>query len=173
MNWHPNRDAVVWLVEDIWPALLRDDAGRTLSLVGRFPPRIAREAAEADARLRTPGFVPDVRPHLDVASVYICPMRIGGGTRLKILDALAMARPLVATRVAVEGLDLEEEQHYLPAETPEEFVRQVRRLDESPDLASRLATAGRVLVEQKYAWDRIGVRLESAYREAAAAGAMQ
>jgi glycosyltransferase involved in cell wall biosynthesis len=170
MNWHPNRDAVVWLVEDIWPALLRDDPGRALTLVGRFPPRPAREAAEADTRIRITGFVPDVRPHLDAASVYICPMRIGGGTRLKILDALAMARPLVATRVAVEGLDLEAERHYLPAETPEEFVRQVRRLDESLDLASRLAAAGRVLVEEKYEWERIGMRLESAYRDAVAVG---
>jgi len=168
MNWHPNRDAVVWLVEEIWPALVRDDPGRTLTLVGRFPPRAAHLAAGADDRLHIAGFVPDVRPHLDLAAIYLCPMRIGGGTRLKVLDALAMGRPLVATRIAVEGLDLEEERHYLPAETPVEFVRQVRRLEESPVLAARLAAAGRVLIEQKYAWDRIGERLASAYREAVA-----
>jgi glycosyltransferase involved in cell wall biosynthesis len=165
MNWHPNRDAATWFVQAIWPALLADDPGRSASLVGRFPPEAVQSAAR-DGRLRAPGYVPDVRPYLQESAIYICPMRIGGGTRLKILDALAMKKPIVATSVSVEGLDLHEEVHYLRAETPAEFVRQVRRLEREPELVYRLTQAGRELVEDRYTWNRIGERLELAYRDA-------
>jgi glycosyltransferase involved in cell wall biosynthesis len=165
MNWHPNRDAATWFVQAIWPALLADDPGRSALLVGRFPPEAVQSAAR-DARLRAPGYVPDVRPYLQESAVYICPMRIGGGTRLKILDALAMKKPIVATSVSVEGLDLHEEVHFLGAETPEDFVRQVRRLEREPELVRRLTQAGRQLVEERYSWKRIGEHLDLAYRDA-------
>jgi glycosyltransferase involved in cell wall biosynthesis len=110
------------------------------------------------------GFVEDVRPSLDEASIYICPIRDGGGTRLKVLDALAMGKPLVATGLAVEGLSMVEEQHYLRAETPSEYVTQIARLEQDPSLRRKLALAGRELVLQRYAWEVIGEKLERAYR---------
>ncbi len=165
MNWYPNREAVLFLIGEIWPALLADRPDRRVTILGQSPPD-ELVAAARDPRVMVPGFVPDVRPYIGAASIYICPIRDGGGTRLKVLDALAMAKPLVATGLAVEGLGLEEEVHYLRAETPAEYVRQIRRLEADVALRERLARAGRALVERRYAWEVIGGKLETAYREA-------
>lgn len=162
MNWYPNQDAMRYFLQEIWPTLVAENPGRSLTVVGRDPPAEVLAAAR-DPRVRAPGFVPDVRTFLDEASVYVCPIRDGGGTRLKVLDALAMAKPLVATQLSVEGLELEEESHYLRAETPEDFVRQIGRLEQNPDLARRLGAAGRHLVETRYSWDAIGQKLRNVY----------
>jgi glycosyltransferase involved in cell wall biosynthesis len=167
MNWYPNREAIHFFLREIWPALVADRPDRRVTIVGQDPPA-ELVAATRDPRVTAPGYVPDVRPYLEAASIYICPIRDGGGTRLKILDALAMAKPLVATRLAVEGLDLEEEVHYLRAEAPADFVRQIRRLEGDGALRTRLARAGRELVERRYAWDVIGEKLDHAYQEAIA-----
>jgi sugar transferase (PEP-CTERM/EpsH1 system associated) len=165
MNWYPNREAMLFFVNDIWPALLEDDPRRTVAIVGAHPPAQV-VAASRDPRLEVTGFAEDVRPYMQRASIYVCPIRDGGGTRLKVLDALAMAKPLVATRLAVEGLVLEEDRHYLRAETPAEFVAQIRRLEGNAGLRRHLAESGRQLVEARYSWDVIGRRLEEAYQGA-------
>lgn len=164
MNWYPNADAIEFFVDKIWPALIADDPERTAAIVGRNPP-LSLVRAVSDPRLRAPGFVDDVRPWLDEAEIYICPIRDGGGTRLKILDALAMRKPLVATGLSVEGLELVEGIHYLRAETPAEFVNQIRRLESDRDFARRLASAGRAVVEERYSWTTIGGALNEAYRD--------
>ncbi len=165
MNRYPNADAIEFFVSQIWPTLVADDPDRTAAIVGRNPPP-SLVRATSDSRLRAPGFVDDVRPWLDEAATYICPIRDGGGTRLKILDALAMRKPLVATGLSVEGLELVEDVHYLRAETPAEFVGQVRRLETDRPFAGRLAAAGRAFVERHYSWTKIGGALDLAYREA-------
>jgi glycosyltransferase involved in cell wall biosynthesis len=166
MNWFPNRDAIAFFVSEIWPTLARDDPLRTVTVIGRDPPAVVR-AAGRDPRVRVLGFVEDVRPHLEAASIYVCPIRVGGGTRLKILDALAMSRPLVATDLAVEGLGLIEGKHYLSANTPEQFIVQIRRLENDADLRRRMGDAGRALVVERYSWRRIAESLEDAYAEVA------
>ena len=90
MNWYPNQDAMRYFLRDVWPLLLADNPERSLTVVGRDPPTEVVAAAR-DPRVRAPGFVPDVRTYLAEAAVYVCPIRDGGGTRLKVLDALAMA----------------------------------------------------------------------------------
>ena len=163
MDWYPNREAMLFFAQKIWPALVEDDPRRTVTIVGREPPPQVL-AASRDSRVTVTGFVDDVRPYLDRAAIYVCPIRDGGGTRLKILDALAMAKPLVATALAVEGLDLQEGTHYLRAEKPAEFVEKIRRLERDGGLRDRLARAGRQLVESRFSWDAIGSKLEAAYR---------
>jgi glycosyltransferase involved in cell wall biosynthesis len=165
MNWYPNRDAVLFFLSEIWPRLIAEDASRSVTIIGRDPPPALLEAAH-DSRVRVPGFVDDVRPWMNEAAIYICPIRDGGGTRLKVLDALAMAKPIVATGLAVEGLDLREGAHYLRAETPAEFVKQIRRLESDASLAPTLSSAGRALIEERYAWPVVGLSLEAAYRAA-------
>jgi glycosyltransferase involved in cell wall biosynthesis len=165
MDWFPNRDAITYFADSLWPALLRDDPRRTMTVIGRDPPPAVLAAAR-DPRLRVLGFVDDVRPHLEAASIYVCPMRVGGGTRLKILDALALSRAIVSTELGVEGLGLTEGEHYLRAHTPEEFVSQVRRLEAEPALRQRLGEAGRALVVRRYSWSRVAESLEQAYTEA-------
>lgn len=162
MSWYPNREAMLFFVREIWPALIEGRADRKVTILGRNPPDELLAAAR-DPRISVPGFVPDVRPYCEAALIYICPIKDGGGTRLKILDALAMAKPLVATGLAVEGLGLREEVHYLRAELPQDFVHQIDRIERDPALRERLARAGRELVESCYAWDVIGNKLQAAY----------
>jgi glycosyltransferase involved in cell wall biosynthesis len=162
MHWYPNRDAVRILLDDIWPRLNADGRERRLTVVGQNPiPPLLRAAR--GGRVAAPGFVDDVRPYLDRATVFVCPIRDGGGTRLKVLDALAMSRPLVATGLTVEGLGLEDGRHYLRAETADQFVAAIRRVERDEDLRRRLATEGRRLVESRFAWGIAGERLRAAY----------
>ena len=165
MDWYPNREAILYFLSEIWPILRVDDPERQITIVGKNPPKELIFAAR-NSKISAPGFVDDIRPFIDSASIYICPIRNGGGTRLKILDALAMGKPLVATRLAVEGLDLVEEENYLPAETGSEFVTQIKRLEEDDELRMRLALTGRKLIEERYSWDIIGKTVNIAYKEA-------
>jgi glycosyltransferase involved in cell wall biosynthesis len=158
---YPNRDAVTFLLSEIWPALQAAAPDYRVTVVGPDPTPTMLAAAR-DPRVAVTGVVPDVRPYMARAAVYVCPMRVGGGTRLKVLDALAMEKPLVATALAVEGLDLIEERHYLRAETAAEFVAQIRRLEGDAQLRRALGRAGRALA-RRYSWDVIGERLRRAY----------
>ncbi len=168
MDWFPNREAMRYLARELWPALRNDNPDRRMIVVGRSPPPELVDAARRDPSLRVTGFVDDVRPYISAASTYLCPITVGGGTRLKILDALAMSRPLVSTDLGVEGLDLEEGVHYLRANTTAEFVKQVSRLEGNPELGVTLAAAGREFVEQRYAWPVIAKALDEGWERAIA-----
>jgi glycosyltransferase involved in cell wall biosynthesis len=168
MDWFPNREAMEYFAREIWPALVADDPSRRVSVMGRNPPPDLLRLARMDERVDVQGFVDDVRPAITRAPVYVCPIRVGGGTRLKILDALAMERALVSTDLGVEGLGLEPDVHYLRANSPAEFVAQVRRIEEDAALRARLGAAGRAVVEQRYSWARVGQRLDEAYARAVA-----
>lgn len=163
MDWFPNADAIEWFATTLWPALAADDPQRTATIIGRHPPARATALAVADSRVQVLGFVDDVRPHVRRAAAYICPIRVGGGTRLKVLDALAIGRPLIATRIGVEGIGLVDGTHYLEANDVAETVAQVRRVEHDPRLAARLAEAGRAFVLAHYSWDGIGERLSDVY----------
>ncbi|HKV70775.1 MAG TPA: glycosyltransferase, partial [Gemmatimonadales bacterium] len=163
----PNQDAARYFLGDIWPVLVADDPRRRIVFVGRGPGADLRKAT-ADCRVTVTGSVADVRPFIAAATIYVCPLRVGGGTRLKVLDALAMGKALVATKLSVEGLGLAAEMHYLEAETPLEFLRQVRRLEADPHLRHQLGRAGREFVERRYSWSVVGEELERAYRRAMA-----
>jgi glycosyltransferase involved in cell wall biosynthesis len=163
LNCFPNRDAVSYFLTDVWPALVADDPRRRITIVGREPPPELFALAAGDTRVSILGNVPDVRPHLDAASIFVCPLRVGGGTRLKVLDALATGKALVATTLSVEGLDLADGEHYLRADTPAEFVAQIRRLEADAAVRRRLAQAGRQRVIERYGWERIGEKLGRAY----------
>jgi glycosyltransferase involved in cell wall biosynthesis len=165
MSWYPNREAMEYFVGDIWPLVSESHPDLTAEIVGRRPSPAVVEAGR-DPRLTVTGWVDDVRDHLDSAAIYVCPILDGGGTRLKILDALAMAKPLVATEMAVEGLDLTEGQHYVRAETPEDYRDQIARLLGDASMRRRLATAGRRLVEERYSWEAIGAKMRRAYEAA-------
>lgn len=163
IDYYPNTDAVLFFTREIFP-LLRSRVPRVrLSIVGRRPPPpiIALRSAYVDVT----GGVEDVRPHLERASVVIVPLRIGGGTRLKILEALAMGKAVVSTSVGAEGLDVVPERDLLVADDPEQFAAQIKRLLDDPDLAARLGAAGRRLVEAQYSWAASVSRLSAFYGE--------
>ena len=161
MDWYPNRDAMVSFAREIWPRLIAANPKRRALIIGRNAPAELGELQ--DPRLEVLGFVPDVRPHVSRAAIYICPIRVGGGTRLKILDALSMSRALVSTDLGVEGLDLMPEVHFLRANTPDEFDRQIARLEGDEALRIQLGNAGRELVEKRFSWAVVGQSLLESY----------
>jgi sugar transferase (PEP-CTERM/EpsH1 system associated) len=163
MNWFPNRDAVLYMADQIWPLLTEQYTDITWTVVGASPPQQIIELEQQDKRVNVTGFVDDVRPYLDKAEVYLCPMRDGGGTRLKILDALSMGKAIVSTTMGVEGIDVIAEKHVLLADTPEEFVTQIGRVINDVDLRKRLAKEAREFVTQHYSWPVIGEKLGRIY----------
>lgn len=157
----PNRQAVEWLLRHIWPALRARVPGVRLTIVGREPAAdLARMAQAAGVELA--GDAPDVRPYYDRARAVIAPIRSGGGIRVKILEALAMGRPVVTTRLGAEGLPLEPGEHALFADSADEVAAQVARLLSDRALAEGLAANGRALVAREFGWEALAARQERA-----------
>ncbi|MEZ4284798.1 MAG: glycosyltransferase family 4 protein [Nitrospira sp.] len=116
--------------------------------------------------MHVPGFVEDVRPYFQKATIFVCPIMDGGGTRLKILDALAMGMPIVSTTFAASGLDFRDGDHLLLADTPEAMIEQIRRVLDDKALREQLAQGAVNVVRQTYSWDTIGHSLQAAYEAA-------
>jgi sugar transferase (PEP-CTERM/EpsH1 system associated) len=151
LDWSPNADAVTHYVDHVLPRLRRRGASR-FWIVGRNPPAAVRALADRNRDVTVTGTVPDVRPYLERAAVVVVPLRIGGGTRIKILEAMAMTRPVVATTIGAEGLDVEDGRHLMRADDPADFADRVATLLDAPALQARLGREGRRLVEARYSW---------------------
>lgn len=170
MDWLPNEDGMVHFVREILPQIRRVEPAVTLSIVGRAPtPAVKRLAQEAGVTVT--GRVDDVRPHVGAAAVYVVPLRIGGGTRLKIFEAMAMAKAVVSTTVGAEGLPVTNGRDIVIADTPQDFARAVLTLLQRPDERSRFESAARRLVVDRYDWSAVARELESALAATARAGA--
>jgi polysaccharide biosynthesis protein PslH len=155
----PNADGVRYFCAEVLPLIWQRRPSVRLLVVGTDPtPEVRALDQGATGRVRVLGAVPDTRPYLAESSVAVVPLRSGSGTRLKILEALAMERPVVSTTIGVEGLEVVDEQHLLIADQPAAFASAVLRLLEDRVLARRLAAEGRALVEQLYRWDAIGTQ---------------
>jgi glycosyltransferase involved in cell wall biosynthesis len=161
LNYFPNQDGLMHFIDDIWPIVRRRDAHARLMVVGPGVP----EALLSRPRngVEVVGLVSDIGAHIERASAVIVPLRVGGGTRLKILEALAKGKAVISTSAGAEGLALVDEQHLLIADEPETFARQVARILADPALASRLGSEGRKLVSDQYAWPSIVAGLETFY----------
>ena len=164
LDWHPNVSAVEFFVRDIWPLLKRQCPEAKLLLAGRNPAPSIRHAANADRNIVIGANPADIRPWMARGSVYICPILEGGGTRLKILDAMAMGKAIVSTSVGCEGLRARHGENILVADSPQDFVDAIMRLFSDEQLRRTLGNAGRALVEAHYSWQTVGARLEEAYR---------
>lgn len=166
LDWYPNTEAMKFFFDMVWPKLIRLDRDTEIYVVGANPPKWLRRLSATDRRVHVPGFVEDVRPFFRQATAYVCPIRDGGGTRLKILDALAMGVPLLATQFAYSGLGLRNEDHVLMADKPDEFVYKIEQLLLDSTLRMRLAAGGRKMVESVYSWKVIRQSLVEAYENA-------
>jgi glycosyltransferase involved in cell wall biosynthesis len=150
MDWMANEDAILYFATDILPKIASVIPGVKLTAVGRDPTDPLRKLAQEDSRIELTGTVPDVRPYVASGEVYVVPLRVGSGTRLKIFEAMAMGKAVVSTRVGAEGLPVEDEKHLLFADTPEDFAAAVIRLLRDEALRRRLGGAARQLVEARY-----------------------
>ncbi len=160
----PNRDAIEWLLAEIWPRLRRLRPKVRLAIVGAHPP------AEVTARhgrdgIEVFGTVADTAAFYRGARVLLAPIRAGSGTRLKLLEAFASALPVVGTKLAAEGLAVRDGEHLLAAETAEDLARATARVLAEPDLARDLALAARRLAEERYDWRHCAAKLMSAWDE--------
>ena len=168
MNMFANRDAVVYFLERIWPQIVAQRPDVTFHAVGQDPPPELRAFAARDPRIVVTGKVPDVRPYVWRSSVYVVPLRVGGGTRLKVLDAMANGKALVSTSVGCEGIDVIPGRHLEVADDPAAFARTTLALLGDEPRRRALGAEARALVERQYAWPVVGRTLLDAYATAAA-----
>jgi glycosyltransferase involved in cell wall biosynthesis len=160
MDWHPNEDAVIHFGESILPKIRACVPHASFTVVGRNPTQKLRDSAERLGMIVT-GTVDDVRPYLDEASVYVVPLRAGSGTRMKIFEALGMAKPVVSTTVGAEGLALTPDKEFIAADDPQEFADAVVSLLNDEARRRALGEAGRSLVVERYSWEQVAREFEA------------
>lgn len=159
----PNVDAALRLARRIFPAVKRRVPKARLIIVGNAPPAELR--AMAGSSIEVTGRVPDVRPYLEQALVFVSALRMGAGIKNKVLEAMAMQKAIVATRLSCDGIALEHEKHVLLAETSDEITKAIIRLMKDAALRQQIARASRELIEQHYTWMRVADQYEELYRE--------
>jgi sugar transferase (PEP-CTERM/EpsH1 system associated) len=162
MDFRPNVDAVLWFAQEVLPLIRQESPETRFWAVGRDPhPRLAVLATDPGVILT--GWVEEVRPYIAAAGVYVIPLRIGGGTRLKVLEAMAMAKAIVSTALGCEGFDLEPNQELVIADTPADFATAVLRLLRDPQRREQLGRAARRFAGSRYDWQMIVPLLEQVY----------
>lgn len=166
MNMFANKDAVLSFLRESWPAIGAAVPDVRFYAVGQDPPRELQALAASDPRIQVTGYVDDIRPYVRRAAVYVVPLRVGGGTRLKVLDAMASGKALVSTTIGCEGLDVEPGTHLEVADTPAAFAATTIALLGDSARRRTLGAAARRLVETRYAWSAIGDDLMQAYQQA-------
>ncbi len=166
LDWRPNLDAVNLLLDDIFPRVRAQVPHATLALVGRHPPDWLRARAAATPGVQLSADVPDVRPFLATCGMLAVPLRIGGGSRLKILEALATATPVVSTRVGAEGLTLTPGRDLVVTAGPEGMADAIAAGIRRPDELQEQAEGGRAEVLARYDWGPLADRLDAVWRSA-------
>jgi glycosyltransferase involved in cell wall biosynthesis len=169
LDWRPNLDGVRLLLDRVFPAVRAAEPGATLALVGRNPPESLRREVTDRPGVELHANVPDVRPHLARCSAMVVPLRIGGGSRLKILEALASATPVVSTRIGAEGLCLEPGRHLTVVEDVDALVPALLQAIRAPQAAQAQAEAGRARILERYDWDTLADQLERVWLDCAGA----
>ncbi len=159
MSWYPNREAMLFFARKVWPLLKIKIPEINMHVVGETPPEELIELSKKDNNYHVYGFVDDIKNMFNRAGLYICPISDGGGTKLKVLDALAMGKPIVAHPIACEGIEVINNKNVLFAETPEEYVGRISELIEKPLLRAKISEENRKLIHDKYSYRVIGEEL--------------
>jgi len=159
----PNIDAIVHFVQEIWPRIAKARPGARFKIIGGRPPPSLQVLA--GPRVELTGFVPDLRPHLASAAAIVVPLRLGGGTRLKIVEAMAMGKAIISTTLGAEGIEAVDRRDILVADEPAGFADAVSRVLAEPDLAARIGRSARQLAVERYGWSQAARTLEGFYRQ--------
>ena len=166
MDWLPNEDAILYFVEAILPLIKLEYPGVSLEVVGRRPSPKLQALAEREKSVRLTGWVEDIRPFVARASICIVPLRIGGGTRLKIFEAMAMSKAVVSTPVGAEGLPVQAGDNILLADAPRDFADSVISVLRDPEERKRIGASARVLVQENYSWPKVAENFVRTLHEA-------
>ena len=165
MDWLPNEDAIAYFTERILPRIKQAVPDVTLTVVGRNPYPSLRELSQRDSSIEVTGRVDDVRPYIERAAAYIVPLRIGGGTRLKIYEAMAMEKAIISTTIGAEGLPLQDGKELLLADTEESFANAVIRVLTDKVLAGELGHRAAATVRAKFGWEKVAEQFASICEE--------
>ena len=155
MDWLPNEDAILYFVKEIYPLVKNAVPKATLTIVGRNPYSRLLGLSGEDPSIKVTGRVDDVRPFIERASAYIVPLRIGGGTRLKIFEAMAMEMPVVSTRIGAEGLPVRDQEHLLLADEPETFAASLIKVLQDDEFARSLGKQAAQTVRKNFDWEAV------------------
>jgi polysaccharide biosynthesis protein PslH len=155
MDWMPNEDGILYFIHEILPLIRRDIPEISLCVVGRDPSRKLRDLAASLPSIQVTGRVEDIRPFVQRGAVYVVPLRIGGGTRLKIFEAMAMGKAVVSTTIGAEGLPLNPGKDVIIADQPQEFADTTLALLRDPSQRVQLGRAARELVETQFSWESV------------------
>lgn len=158
MDWLPNEDAIQYFTKEIMPRIKQSVPGVTLTVVGRKPYPSLVELSKRDPSVVVTGRVEDVRPYMEAASVYVVPIRIGGGTRLKIYEAMGMELPIVSTTIGAEGLPVRAGVDLFLADTPAEFAGRVVALLQDEASAKAIGAQAAALVRERFGWAQVATR---------------
>ena len=156
MDWLANEDGIVYFMDKVLPIIRQHVSDAKLWVVGRRPSSRLERLAKNISGVRLTGTVADIRPYMAKASVYVVPLLVGGGTRLKIFEAMAMGKAIVSTSIGAEGLPVAPGENILLADTAEDFARQVVALLRSQARREDLGRLARQLVERNYSWNSVG-----------------
>jgi polysaccharide biosynthesis protein PslH len=170
MDWDPNEDGVVWFLESIYPFIRQAVPNASLVVVGRNPSSRLLALARKSRSVEITGWVSDVRPFLSQAEVVVVPLRIGGGTRIKIPEAMAMAKAVVSTPIGAEGLPFQDNQQIRIAEHARDFADDVVELLENARLRNEMQNAARREVTENYGWEAVVDKVEDILRRVTALG---
>ncbi len=168
MNNMYNREAVDFFLEEIFPLIRGRIPDVKLTVVGKSPTRRLLHLADGNKNIEVAGYADDVRPYIRKAAVYVAPIKSGGGTKLKVLNALSMAKPVVTTSVGAEGIDVIDGEHLVIADDPIDFADRTVELLRNTQYAASLAEKGRRLMVEKYDWEIIGRKMNRLYEEVVA-----
>lgn len=160
MDWLPNQDGVRWFLREVWPLVRKERPGATLQVVGRRPPAEFQKASGVDG-VEVVGTVPDVRPYLAEAAVSVVPLLVGGGTRLKIFEAMASGKAVVSTTLGAEGLPLTPGEHFLQVDEAPAFASAVAGLLADPGRRDALGAAALRLVQERFGTEPIARQFEA------------
>ncbi len=164
-NWRPNLDAIEFFAKEILPLIVKAIPEATFDVVGENTDRLQHLVNSGVNSIRLHGRVPDVRPFLARSAVMICPLRVGGGMRLKLLDFFAAGKAVVSTRIGAEGNAAQDGEHILLRDDKESFAQAVIMLLQDENLRKKLGANARALAEREYSWDSIGKRFCEVYEK--------
>jgi glycosyltransferase involved in cell wall biosynthesis len=170
MDWMPNIDGVDFFIKEVWASVREKFPHATCTIVGRNPPAKIKELEKRIPGVRVTGTVDDVRPFLSAASAMVVPLRVGGGTRIKIFEGMATGIPVVSTRIGAEGLPVTHGENILLADTPADFAKCIGELFAQPTFARHIGANGRALVQEKFGWNAVNQIFEAHCQQAVALG---
>jgi len=163
MDYHANIEGAASFVRDVWPMIHQRQPALRFTIVGRNPPAVITELGST-AGVEVTGSVADVRPYYLEALAAVVPLNVGGGSRLKVLEAMAAGVPVVSTTLGAEGLDVNDGENILLVESVTKIAAAIFKLIDDPDLSTRLIAGGGQLVRRRYDWSMLGAKLRDEYQ---------